>query len=125
MSLAPVFASFVIFQAGLGGLSFGEALSRAERYETDAKAQAWRVQTLNPFLDARIKPVIDRCELGMTSPQRFTLVVSYKAGKFDRIEANNEGPVARCMADAFNGFPWPAPPYEDFAEEVRLTLNGR
>lgn len=124
MVVVPLLASFVMFQSGLGGLTFGEALSRAERYEADAKAQAWRTGTLNPFLDARIRPVIDRCELGMTSPQRFTLVVSFKAGRFDRVEADDEGPVARCMADAFTAFPWPAPPYDDFAEEVRLTLTG-
>jgi hypothetical protein len=124
MSAVPLLAAFVIFQAGPAGLGFAEALSRAERYDTDAKAQAWRAQTLNPFLKARLQPVLDRCELGMTAPQRFTLVVSFKGGRFDRVENNDDGPVARCMADAFGAFAWPAPPYDDFAEEFRLTLTG-
>jgi hypothetical protein len=124
MNAIPLLAGFVIFQAGLGGLGFAEALSRAERYETDAKAQAWRAEKLNPFLNARIGPVFDRCEAGMSSAQRFTLVVSFKAGRFDRVEANDDGPVAQCAAAAFTAFPWPAPPYPDFAEEVRMNLTG-
>lgn len=127
MFAAPLIASLILVQAaqaGPAGLGFGEALSRAERYETDAKAQTWRAATLNPFLEARLRPVFDRCEAGMTAPQRFTLVVSFKAGRFDRVESNDDGPVAACMTQAFEAFPWPAPPYDDFAEEVRLTLTG-
>ncbi len=125
MFAAPLLAGLILAQAsGPAGLGFGEALSRAERYESDAKAQTWRAETLNPFLKPRMQPVFDKCEAGMTSPQRFTLVVSYKAGRFDRVEANDDGPVAACMAQAFDAFPWPTPPYDDFAEEVRLTLTG-
>lgn len=124
MSVAPLFASFVILQASLGGLSFGEALSRAERYETDPKAQAWRKEKLMPLLNGRMQPVFEKCDPGAKA-QRFTLVVSYKAGRFDRIEANDDGPAARCIVESMQGFPWPAPPYDDFAEEFRMNLNGK
>jgi hypothetical protein len=131
MLAVPLLASLILSaaaqsgaSAGLGGLGFAEALARAERYEDDAKAQAWRAETLTPFLNTRMTPVFTRCEAGMTTPQRFTLVVSFKGGRFDRVEANDDGPVARCMADAFSAFPYPAPPYDDFAEEMRLDLQG-
>lgn len=128
MIAVPLLASLILStaaQSGLGGLGFAEALARAERYEEDAKAQAWRNDKLNPFLNARMAPIFTRCEAGMTAPQRFTLVVSFKGGRFDRVEANDDGPVARCMVDAFSAFPYPAPPYDDFAEEMRLNLEGQ
>lgn len=123
----PLLASLVLLQAGqagLGGLAFGEALSRAERYETDPKAQVWRQDRLMPFLNGRMQPVFVKCDPGAAG-QRFTLVVSYKAGRFDRIESNDDGPVAHCIADAMEAFPWPAPPYDDFAEEFRMNLAGK
>ena len=126
MITAPIIASLVLATTAQAsaGLGFGEALARAERYEADAKAEAWRAAKLDPFLDGRMEPLFAKCEAGMTAPVSFTLVISFKAGRFDRIESNDDGPVARCMADAFERFPYPAPPYDDFAEEVRMKLTG-
>jgi hypothetical protein len=123
MIAAPLLAGLILVQAP-AGLGFGEALARAERYDKDPKAEAFRANTLDGFLDGRMEPLFAKCEAGMTAPQRFTLVISFKAGRFDRIERNDDGPVAQCMADAFETFPYPAPPYDDFAEEVRMTLTG-
>jgi hypothetical protein len=113
----------LLFQSG-SGLGFAEALARAQRYEDDAKAQVYRDGPLKTALAGPIQSIFARCY--PDSDRRtlnFSLVLSFKAGAFDRVESNSDDRVADCMTRAFSGLSYGKPPYEDFAEEIHMELR--
>lgn len=122
MPLALLLSTALLFQAS-GSLGFAEALSRAQRYEDDAKASAWRKASLDPLLKAQVLNIFDRCYPATAPRTEFTMVISFSKGRFDRIERNDEGRIAECVADAFATLPYAKPPYDDFAEEIRVELD--
>ncbi|HYE45961.1 MAG TPA: hypothetical protein VEA44_09350 [Caulobacter sp.] len=112
----------LLFQSG-AGLSFTEALARADRYKDDHKSAEWRTQKMDPFLKPKTTALFDRCySRGVRRPMTFTLVVAFKDGKFDRVDRDSEDQVAVCMAETFAEYRWPTPPHPDFAEKFNIEL---
>jgi hypothetical protein len=123
MLLASAVALALMFQSG-SGLAYGEALSRADRYKDDPKAMEWRQTRMDPFLKPKTTALFDRCYSSpLRRPMSFSLVVSFKDGKLDRVDRSSEDQVAVCMADAFAEYRWPSPPHPDFAEKFNLELT--
>jgi hypothetical protein len=123
MLIAAAIALPLLFQSG-AGLEYTEALARATKYATDAKAQFWRTDTLNPFLTPRTKALFGRCyPASVRRPVNFTLVLSFEDGKFDRVVSDSDDAVAECMIDAFAEYRWPQAPYADFAEVIHVVLK--
>ncbi|RYF93835.1 MAG: hypothetical protein EON95_07480 [Caulobacteraceae bacterium] len=122
MLIASAVSLALLFQSG-SGLAFGEALSRADRYKDDPKAQQWRQTKMDPFVKPKTTALFDRCySSALRRPMNFSLVVSFKDGKFDRVDRDSEDQVAVCMADVFAEYRWPTPPHPDFAEKFNLDL---
>lgn len=112
----------LMFQSG-SGLAYGEALARADKYKDDPKAAEWRAQKMDPFLKPKTTALFDRCySSALRRRMTFSLVVSFKDGKFDRVDRDSEDQVAVCMADVFAEYRWPTPPHPDFAEKFNLDL---
>lgn len=108
------------------GLSYGEALGRAEKYETDAASNDYRLKALYPALTPRMPALFSTCYPDtVRRPVQFTMVLSFKGGRFDRVEANSDDPVARCIVRIFEGYSYPKPPHDDFAEEIHLDLKPK
>jgi len=122
MSAALLAIALLLFQSG-PGLGYAEAKARAERYEADLPSQTYRRSVLDPLLTPKTKALFSRCyPASVGRRMTFTLIVSFKDTKFDRVERDSEDPVARCMADAFAEIRWPKPPHDDFAEEFHFDL---
>lgn len=121
---APLLASALLLLQSGSGLGFAEARLRAERYETDRVSQTYRNEVLDPLLTPKTRPLFSRCyPASVGRRMTFTLIVSFKDGKFDRVERDSQDPVARCMAEAFEDIRWPKPPHDDFAEEFHFDLS--
>jgi hypothetical protein len=121
---APLLASALLLLQSGPGLGFAEARLRAERYETDRVSQTYRNEVLDPLLTPKTRPLFSRCyPASVGRRMTFTLIVSFKDGKFDRVERDSQDPVARCMAEAFEDIRWPKPPHDDFAEEFHFDLS--
>lgn len=94
---------------------YAEADSRAARYKNDARAESFRADVLMPAVLSKLSDVLDKCRPDNTS-RNFTMVFSYRAGRFDRIELSDATPLARCMAEAFKQqVAWPVSPIPDMA----------
>ena len=109
------------------GLAYAEAFARAQRYEeTDNGAMLYRTKVLYPWLMPNLPRILDAC---LPSPKPadlplFTLVVSFQKGKFEALLSDSEHPVAQCIVKQMTPMLWPAPPFDDFAEEMRFDLKG-
>ena len=108
------------------GLSYGEALGRAEKYEAERASEDYRLKTLYPALTPRMPALFSTCyPESVRRPVEFTMILSFKGGRFDRIEVNSDDPVARCVVRVFEGYSYPRPPHDDFAEEIHFDLKPR
>ena len=122
MLTASALSLALMFQSG-SGLAYGESLARADKYKDDPKAQEWRDQKMDPFLKPKTMALFDRCySSSLRRRMSFSLVVSFKDGKFDRVDRDSEDQVSVCMADVFAEYRWPTPPHPDFAEKFNLDL---
>ena len=108
-------------------LAYAEALARAERYEKDPAAERYRTTVMQPPLRGGMPPILDACSAGtnLSARPNFTVVVSFKGGKFEAVRHTSDHPVAQCIAERMSRLAWPAPPYPDFAEEFHLELAAR
>ena len=123
MSASTLALALMLFQSG-PGLGFAEARLRAERYEADLASQTYRDEVLDPLLTPKTRALFSRCYPATVGRRMtFTLIVSFKDGRLDRVERDSEDPVARCMAEAFEDIRWPKPPHDDFAEEFHFDLS--
>lgn len=109
------------------GLAFAEAFARAQRYEqTDNGAMRYRIEVLYPWLGPNLPRIVDTC-LPTPKPadlSLFTLVLSFRNGTFEALLSDSDHPVAQCIVKQMTPMPWPAPPFDDFAEEMRFDLKG-
>ncbi|MDP1737173.1 MAG: hypothetical protein Q8L23_07015 [Caulobacter sp.] len=110
------------------GLAYAEAFARAQRYEeTDNGAMLYRARVLYPWLGPNIPRILDAClptPRPADLPARFTLVLSFKKGRFEALLSDSDHPVAQCLVKQMTPMLWPAPPFDDFAEEMRFDLKG-
>jgi hypothetical protein len=101
---------------------FDEALARAKRYE----------KQFNDFRMDRFYAVVGQAmaNLGQAcigdepikAERDFIIVVSYRDGRFDKVETDNADPAAACYQAALAKLDYPAPPVADFAEELEMHL---
>lgn len=109
------------------GLAYAEAFARAQRYEeTDNGAMLYRTKVLYPWLMPNLPRILDAC---LPSPKPadlplFTIVLSFQKGKFEALLSDSDHPVAQCLVKQMTPMLWPAPPFDDFAEEMRFDLKG-
>lgn len=110
------------------GLAYAEAYERAERYErTDNGAMLYRTKVLYPWLMPNLPRILDAC---VPKPKpadlpRFTLVLSFQRGKFEALLSNSDSPVAQCIVKQMTPMLWPAPPFDDFAEQMHFDLKDK
>jgi hypothetical protein len=110
------------------GLAYAEAYERAERYEReDNGAMLYRTRVLYPWLSPNLPRIFDAC---LPSPKPadlplFTLVLSFRDGKFDALLSDSEHPVAQCIVRQMTPMLWPAPPFDDFAEQMHFDLKDK
>lgn len=91
------------------------ALARAEGYKDDAKGEAFRKDVLMPAVLSKLSDVLDKCQPGGEAPT-FTMIYSYRGGRFDGLELSQTSPLALCMAEGFKRtVAWPAAPIPDYA----------
>jgi hypothetical protein len=55
----------------------------------------------------------------------FTLELSFGDGEFDALLNDSEHPVARCIVRQMTPMLWPAPPFDDFAEQMHFDPADR
>ena len=110
------------------GLAYAEAYERAERYErTDNGAMQYRAGVLYPWLGPSIPRILDAC---VPKPKPadlplFTLVLSFRDGKFDAVLSSSDDAVAQCIVAKMTPLAWPAPPFPDFAEQMHFDLKDK
>jgi hypothetical protein len=109
----------------IGGADYEEALARARRFETDAKAQAFLEGTLEPKLQLLLQNGLGACRK-QRNPKSDALffVISYRDGKPDRILLRKDTPFGRCIAEALTAGDYPLnPPYPDLAVEQGFAVQ--
>jgi hypothetical protein len=110
------------------GLAYAEAYERAERYErTDNGAMQYRAGVLYPWLGPNIPRILDTCAPRPKPADLpvFTLVLSYRDGRFDALQSSSDHPVAQCIVKQMSTLAWPAPPFPDFAEQMHFDLRDK
>ena len=108
------------------GLAYSEAYARAERYEqTDNGAELYRTHVLHPWLMPNLPRILNACAPRPRPADLplFTLVLSCKNGKFDALLSDSDSPIAQCIVKQMTPMNWPAPPFDDFAEELHFDLR--
>jgi hypothetical protein len=111
----------------VGGSDFQEAFKRAKHYADDPKVRLYMDTTFLPKINQQLGNVVAACakKLDLKGDKyEFTVVISYRDGKPDRILLDQETPVGRCAAEGLTAAEYPDnPPYPDLAEDLEITLN--
>jgi hypothetical protein len=55
----------------------------------------------------------------------FALALSVRDGEFDTLLGDSEHPAARCIVRQMTPMLWPAPPFDDFAEQMHFDPADR
>lgn len=128
MILSALSAVTLMFAAAPDtALAYAEALSRAERYEDDAAARRYRDTVLAPVFNKTMPAIFEACAPGTSATGRpdFTVVLSFKAGRFEAVRHVSDHPTAQCVVERMNQVAWPEPPAPDFAEKINIKMGGR
>jgi hypothetical protein len=111
----------------LGGPEYQEALARVKLHEHDDAARAFTAQRLLPAVSSH-QTLISLCRrLDSRDEISFSVIVSYRDGKPDRLYLDQDTPFGRCMAEGLADTDYPlSPPYPDFAGDVggRIRFLG-
>jgi len=107
-------------------LAYAEAQARAERYEDNAAAHQYRDTILGPVFDKTMPAIFEACAPGTSATGRpdFTVVLSFKAGRFETVRHVSDHPTAQCVVERMNRVDWPTPPAPDFAEKINIRMGG-
>ncbi|MES2033846.1 MAG: hypothetical protein V4466_06700 [Pseudomonadota bacterium] len=127
MILSVLAVSTLMFAAAPDtALAYAEASARAERYEDDAAARRYRDTVLGPVFSKAMPAIFEACAPGTSATGRpdFTVVLSFKAGKFETVRHVSDHPTAQCVVERMNRVDWPTPPSPDFAEKINIRMGG-
>ena len=119
MLLAAALASI---QPGVPTPGFDEALARSKRYEK--QYDDFRMVKFYAVVGQAMANFGKDCvgDDPIETERAFTLVVSYRDGRFDKVETDNTDPAAACFQEKLSQLSYPAPPVPDFAEEIHMRL---
>lgn len=108
-------------------LAYSEAAARADRYEDDASARQYRDTILSPVFSKAMPAIFEACAPGDSPTGRpdFTVVLSFKASRFEAVRHTSDHPTAQCVADRMSRIEWPKPPHADFAEKINIRMGAK
>jgi hypothetical protein len=113
----------------IGGADYDEAFARAKHYENDAKVRLFVDGTFAPKINPQLAKALGDCRKTLhlkPGVYEFTVVISYRDGKPNRILLDKDTPVGRCAAEGLAAAAYPDnPPYADLAEDLEVTADMR
>jgi len=120
-------ATFLFAQSPDTALAYAEALARAERYDKDPAAEQYRTTILSPVFGKAMPAIFDACAPGASPTGRpdFTVVLSFKAGRFEAVRHTSDHPTAQCVTERMSRIDWPKPPAPDFAEKINIRMGAQ